>query len=557
MSPWEVALVPMPMPMNVSDAVAEEALFIAEQSTGAARSAGPIEAGESLWPVLGPAFDDPAPPCVPARPSRLITDDPELAKRLKRELGSLKARVEVGEVPAARAGVEGLLEHLAFPAFPGLDVELPAWSEALRAFHDAAPWRTIPDSILFRFYGVDALRGTVAVVMGEAGEQVGIVVYPSMDDYELFLDGVLTGRPELLEQATSFSVYLAPITELVPDDLQLCRERGLVVGESYASAMLMSGGAATSAPPAIQRVMLAVMQGVTALARQHDDLSSPQQGHASTVLGEVEVRCEPEVDDHDHGPSIIEAEATIGIASVSTLDGDGMLTAFMIKVRKRDATRLAKALADVDELWLGPCGHGVVVIARADGEELGMLTHLEDPSMAQALFDAERPGLCVSAGGPTRRTVRPGDLQLLVPVRITGPGLLRLPYDPVFDGPPAQWPKASATLLAFAEPLLQVLREDGAPPSELKEAATHAATIWNAVVLSDYAGSHEALGMLVERCRDDEAFGVVGYQFIDRKRERFLGDPRVFGEVEVTTGPGGDLRVHVKATVPPGLTLGG
>ena len=83
----------------------------------------------------------------------------------------------------------------------------------------------------------------------------------------------------------------------------------------------------------------------------------------------------------------------------------------------RDATRLAKALADADELWLGPCGHGGVVIARADGEELGMLTHLEDPSMAQALFDAERPGLCVSAGGPTRRTVRPGDLQLLVPVR--------------------------------------------------------------------------------------------------------------------------------------------
>lgn len=415
---WEVAL--LELPATIDGVETEGLLLVAEQGTGLIRSASPQIVGEPLWTGLGSAFLSPPNPCSPARTQQLLCTDPQLLARLESELEGLDIRLRlVLETPAIDEIMAEMAEHFSPLPVPGITHDHSAWAAVLEAFVQQKPWQRVGDDVLFTFIGAAGLAGHVAVVLGEAGEQIGVVLYPSMDDYLGFLDASLQGDLDALEKVEAANLYLDPPDEFDEEDLASCREAGLVTSIGlFPRLLVLAGGRPFAANETAQQSLLAALQAITTLSEQvGEDLGrGPVTGIARTVQGIVRVDAAP------YEPTFpILYDRDYALATLDLPWQDRTLPTLVLKLRKRDAERLINDLEGLDAMWLTSEGDTQTVWAVHNSTPFGILLHNDQTGLDLArVFAGPTALLCVSAGGPKRPRLLPTEFLLLreVPVSV-------------------------------------------------------------------------------------------------------------------------------------------
>lgn len=525
-----------------ADADIEGMLLVVERDTSNVRYASQLHAGQSLWPILQSVLCDPFEPCQPAKPRLITCSDPDLASRLRKELGKLVREVRVErELPVAREVAQDLFGGVASPKGIGLDRDLPDWAHVLRALVKDAPWRTLDDDVVFAFSGPKELSGKLATVLGLSGVQRGVTVFPDhlfYDSFRLFmeLDGGMEsprGRP--------LNLFLEPRSDMSPDLIEQCQSSGLLIDDLGARALSVSFDGLSALSASEQRQLLAAVQAVQATYAAHGpSLKVSVRSHnVRTVLGEVHVQTCPSWSGRPDG---LAGKGHMAMPIDFTDEHGQVQTPFLIKLAKRDAMALALKLAYVDELRLEPGAAGVNVFAVQDGQDLGLLTVLENPAACQAIVHRERGVLWVAAGGAKRMSLHRSDVLLEREVRFDRRPLDRwgpvLPA-PLFEGPVESWPKASDTLASFASPILT-------DQSALKVGLELSMAIWNAVGLRDYKHDGEAVRLMFENVPGGSDSPKVLGIMVRRKMRWFRDDPRLFKGVEYRAADG---RVYVESVV--------
>ncbi|MCB9678242.1 MAG: hypothetical protein H6737_24285 [Alphaproteobacteria bacterium] len=289
--PWEVALIEDVL--AIDDVDVEGMLIVVERGSGMIRGVGPIVVGDSLLQVLRPAFSGPPAPGRPARPQRLLTSDPALAERLRELVEPAGIGVEVVDsTPDLDVVVASMVEHFQGLSAPGITTDLPLWAETFETLCALAPWRSHSEHVLFRFDGV--LDAAVAVLLGNAGEQRGVSLYPTEEDYELFLDVAYAEEPEALLDIDVLNLWIDAADDLSEEEVDACREAGLVSsGGLYPQLVALGGGRPAAAAPDGQRAMLAAIQAIVGLVSADPRLEGGPR-RVQTCLGGIEVSFERE-----------------------------------------------------------------------------------------------------------------------------------------------------------------------------------------------------------------------------------------------------------------------
>lgn len=420
---WEIGIVHLDDAPEGLDADSD-VVVVTEEGTGRVRAAAPLRQGDCLWPLLERAFLEPAPPTVPARPRAIRCEDPSISDRLRDEMGDTPLRIEVVDaLPGVLAAAGSLREHLEPQRCHGLDPSAGPWAEALGRLCEIAPWRRMPDCHLFRFEGGGPeLERAVAVVIGLAGEQEGVVVYPSFDAFERFTVLAEAGAvDEAAAEVDATCLYLIDEAEVLREDLEAAREDGLLLpGGRVPFAMATRQGAFRGLTPREQRVLLAVVECIAHVCSTHVDYDErPCTEQLSTAAGVITVHSEP--------PSFVDepiAEAFDHAVQVRELGWDsGSDPGVVLKLRKRDALALARSVEEADALDVEPLGPlGVRLRLWADGVHLGALCDVPcDPWLAEHFLGADSLTLLVAAGGPRRPDLRPNDEIMRRRLRIRGP----------------------------------------------------------------------------------------------------------------------------------------
>lgn len=421
--PWEVRLVDVGV--TIEGVETEGMLVVVEQDTGLARAAGPIVRGKPLWSVLGPGLFDPGPGLSPARPRLLLCDDPTLQERLTLELSGTGIAVElVAEVPAADELLAALADRFG-PVLsgPGITVLRPQWLAALETLVRVAPWRVLWDSVLFRFHGEPTLEGMVALVMGNAQQKIGVAVYPTEEDYQGFLDAAVGGDPGALAEVEAVTLHLDAISELDPDEGRAFQEAGLVTVTGLCPRVLvLAGGVPSVANELAQRVLLAVVQAICTLTARGPEQLLLQRATciASTCLGPVQISSEPP-EEEQRFPDLVDEDYAVGVGGLYDLERGRRDAVLVLKLRKRDALRVADRLVGVDGLQIESDGERCAVLALRGSEQIGLVTYLH-PTQAAQLSEAGVAFLCVSAGGPKRRRINPREFVTRIEVSVVRRG---------------------------------------------------------------------------------------------------------------------------------------
>jgi hypothetical protein len=559
-TPWEVVLASAPI--VIEGVELDGLLLVVEPSTGAVRGAGPVARGGALSPVLLQAMQGPMPPARPARPRALSCADEALARRLQAELKGTDIEVRLVErVPAAEAAAHALIEHLAPSRAPGLTVELPLWRSALTLLCQIAPWRVLPDSALFRFgREVPELADAVLLVLGLAGEQEGVVLYPSRGDYERFQRMALSGEMDIPEDITAWQLYLEPEGELEPDERAAVRAAGLSLpGGRMPVALALREGEGWPLTEREQQVLLAAIEAACRLCVEGLErlLDGPREAVARTVLGPVTVRSQPPELLPETWVSSFEHAALIRFAQNRHEDRPSeTVPGVVIKARKREAQKLARELSPIDGVSFEPGPEGALGLRVWEGpQDQGILCWLPVlPEVAALLASSPTLLLAVAGGGVTRELQQKDILrELRLSVRSGATRAAR--HDPVFDGPPETWPKISEVLQRL---LYSVLGPDyeSLPKKRLRAEVELASAVWNAVVYADFGGKPEVLEGLRDSVIDEPEQAVKVEVLVLEKRQQFPGDPRITGGVEVTVRKDGAW-IMAKWAVVPGYRVGG
>lgn len=120
-----------------------------------------------------------------------------------------------------------------------------------------------------------------------------------------------------------------------------------------------------------------------------------------TALAEELVRSEPR---------LVDADCAIGVGSsrISTPDGvEVVIPGIYLKLRRRDAERVARRIASIDALSVELAPDGMLLHAWAGPRSLGPLVVVAEN---ETLLTAERLWFCISGGGPTRPRMRQSDI---------------------------------------------------------------------------------------------------------------------------------------------------
>jgi len=204
---------------------------------------GPDEADGAVARVLGAALEQPATGAQPA-PDAVRVEDPALVEALRSVLpGDVPVRVaptpEIDEVMAA------LVE--AMPPEEGEDRSyledgriVPQTVERLftaaQALHAVAPWQVATDDRVLRMdipgLGVE---GACVAIIGNLDESLGLLVFPSLEGYEAFLDATEdpVGHDGRLDLGTSWLALTFEPAEEVPPTM---RREAMSHGWSLAGA---------------------------------------------------------------------------------------------------------------------------------------------------------------------------------------------------------------------------------------------------------------------------------------------------------------------------------
>lgn len=574
---WEIGFVrfsqssasrPAELPYRVRDTDLDGVLLVLEEGTGLVRTVGPLVSGDALWPVLRRAFHDPAPPTVPSRPRAIRCDDAALSARLRAEIDGAHVVVEEVEVlPAVQDALGSLTGRLAPAAVHGIEGELPRWASTLSELCEVAPWHWLPENHLFRFEcpAVPELEAAVAVVMGIAGAQEGVVLYASEEAYERFSTLADAGEAdEALAEAHASCLYLTDAAELDGDEQAAVRSDGLLLpGGRVPYVVASEHQALRPMLPREQRVLLAAIEAIVALCASHDDYDErPCQDVVDTVLGPVLVRSEP--------PSNVDTPMahafthTILLTEVHHQHDDQPsepVPAVVVKLAKRDALTLAKQVEDADQLHIEPQHPaGVRIRMWAGSEHLGALCDVPErsPSVDQ-LLDAPTVLVMICAGGARRTRVRQEDVVLSLRLSNRAPEEERR-HDVLFDMEPAFWPDVVDTLKLYAEGVFGSLA--AVAPEQVLQVLKVSSTVWNGVVLADYAGDGGVLDQIrgavageAHRPTSVTPIGIVD-RLVRHKRQHYPGDPRIIGDVHLEW-KGREPHFVASATLPVGYSLDG
>ena len=555
---WEVGL--FEVPIEIEGVELEGMVLVVERGSGLVRGGSPLERGASLWSVLGPAMLSPPPPFVPARPKALYCTPPELVRRLRQELRSTGLKVTPAEhLPELQEALDALVGYLTPHRAPGITVEPELWAKTLTLLCRMAPWRELPDSLCFRFGDeIEELADAVALVLGQAGEQEGVVLYPSEEDHLSFLALAHRGILEGIEQLASYNLYLDHPDELDPSEQRAVTELGLELpGARMPRLLAMRAGGGQALSEREQMLFLAALEAILMLCASELEhlVERPCRHQANTMLGKLTVHTTPPqlapplfmVAE----PALVEPfEHALFLTDLTVSHEDRpaeVLPALVVKLRKRDALRLAEQIAEADGVEVLP-GPQTGFRLWAGEEDLGLLCQF--PLEPEELHDVlAHPFLAVgiSAGGPRRAKLRDEDMVRSMRLPLLGPDTPTR-HDPIFDEPPASWPKLSEVLIELAR---QVLGDEVRKASaEVLEARLQPVVLaWNASVLADFLGDETWLGQLDER---DAPFDAL----VLAKRQQFPGDPRLILELTAREGEGEPI-VRIQSTLPPGYEVGG
>ncbi len=547
---WEVGLVPVPG-IQIRDEVLVGMLLVVEQ-TGLIRMAAPITHHAEIAQAVKQAARAPVSGTEPARPRTLVCA-PELRFALNGVAQSLGAKLKVAEVlPLVEEAIDGLQDFLA-PGIPLVPEDPTPWRAIMADLLRERPWETLPDRVQFRFRRLESLQDAVAIVVGALGEQLGIMLYPTEEDYEHYLDQARSGQPEV-EELCFWCANLDPVDDLPGAHVEVGRELGLVQEDLALSLYAVRGGAMQRLSFEEERSTLAAVQGVLGAWLTHRGYlaTGDTTTRAPTVLGELEVRTTPDTMDLDltdlPEPLILEVDHQLILTTVR-LDGEE-LPGLTLKMAKGDARRLARILDErheVDAISIEEVGDHVDVVAWDGDLEVGVLAR--SPPQA-GLWDQWREhgrgALIVSGGGAKRRGLREQDVILLLHVDLYDstvqdhppfhPGILE---GASWEGPAHEWPKASTVLLDFAEPLGVAEM----PTRDAQQALVLAALVWSGVVLADHGGQPELLEQAMASVPIPEMARFME-MLVERKRSLYPQDHRIM-QVENVTRSKGRIDVRV------------
>ncbi len=545
---WEIDLIEAPA-VRIEGEDLRGFLLVAEREGGAVRHAAPVLAGEDLAFAVSQAASSPAQPLSPSRPE-VIHCRPQLRKELRRIARLMGARLDAtDELLVAEEAAESLLQH-----FSSAPVCLPAcpapWRPLIERFHRAAPWRALPDRVCFHFpAGCAALRDAVAIVLGQAGEQLGLVVYPTQRDHQRFLEMAYAQEGPTAGAWEAWAIHLDPLEDLPAAQRDACVGSGLTVGGLGLLLLVIEGDGARPMTEAEEEACMVALQGVLAAYERHGPQlhSEPSITEVSIGSATLTVFSTPEEGDllvEDEPPLLRDPHQLM----LGELEGE---PALLVKLAKRDAQRLVRELEGVDALSLDSSGPEVGILVWVGELCLGALSQAAFGPGAWAWWQERGAGrLVVSAGGARRRGIRPGDILEVFEVEFLEPDDATEHDDPnrpdvlddtSWDGPPETWPKASTVLLDFAQSLGAGLL----PTESVAPMLMVASTVWNAVVLADKTGDRRFLDDVRARMAEQGPLADLTEQLIRRKRELYPQDTRLMVVDGITPGAG---RVDVKVS---------
>jgi hypothetical protein len=440
---WEVAVVPSPA--QADDGPVLGVGLAVDVTSGQVRWASPVGALSDVVPGLLAASKR------YGAPEALCYDDPELEEPLVHLAATLSIDARRLPCPTLERAERALLTAMAggMPA-AGVSLRVDAWRRILDQMLGLAPWQQLGERVWFRFTGM-GLDGAVAVLIGELDEAWGLTLYPSEAALVQFINAATEEDHQGVLHASTLSVQLERSSEVPVSDVSICRSLELLLAGGRLPRLLALGEGAVRAPTrSEQKLLLAAVEGVTTLCtRDLDALAQGQQRRIQMIVTggqRLEVTAspaeltalEPPADDL---PSIIEADHTVVFGSM-ILDGlaDGLAAgapegtdgkgtphpSVVVKLRKRDAIKLAAACDWIESLALHRRGAGLQLVACDEHGARGTLVKLWGGGLDELsthLASAGKLYLAISSGGPTRPEIRSAEFVYakVLPVARTGP----------------------------------------------------------------------------------------------------------------------------------------
>lgn len=426
--PWQIAMAHPPGLMAL-DVKFAGLVLVVDAQTGMVRAAEPLASLDGLTAAVTKAATKPIDTEAPMLPSALHCH-PDIAGLLAAAAAVLGCKVvPTHELLDADHALKELLAFIS-PTVSWLPrTDLP-WSQLLRDSIVQAPWRELPDSVLFCLSSDDpTLDGRVVIVLGMAGEQFGFSIFPSLPDFADFLAVVMAPPPT--GQGIAFNCLAAhfePLADHDPEQVDAAKAGGWVAGGLVLTLIDYEDGQPNPMTPDVEMVTVQAVQAVLATWRAHGRaLAAVSTEHNVVVQGGVHVKVQavPELADAPH----VFVQRPLGLLDAHPRlfgwEPDGMfgetVPMLLFKYAKADAIRTSIALSGLDRIHVVPVGRWLLIEGWAGATHLGLLTSLAgDLYRRSVLTGAPRLRLCVAKGGARRRSYRKSDFVLDVSVPSQG-----------------------------------------------------------------------------------------------------------------------------------------
>jgi len=432
--PWEVGVLVTPEAGPDVDGM----LLVVDADSGRLRYAEPLVAGASLGPLLAAAAAAPPAPRTPGRPSALKVRS-SLLPLIAPVAAVLGAPLQVVEaLPGVDAAGEELLaaSHLPLPRAP------EAWEPLMGRLLTSPPWNVVTDAVRFQFPDEPSLAGWVAVVVGAAGGEKGVMLFPSPKDLDAFLDWCV----HRVIGSSSFDAWglnLDPHEVLPPRAVQLLTGVGLADSSVALHIFGFDGSAARLLQPEEEILFARAVEAVLGLVDQERAalLDRPARRSVPTGSGPLLVASSgserrspsattpPRIDPHrpspaspqrddssSRGPRIL-VDVPHRAMTTTVYTGEETIEGVVLKLNRRDIPTIARRLAGVDRVQLQPMGDIDALVAYCGDVEVGVVSFFQWGRDAWARIRAARGGLLIlSGGGPHATSLSVEDIQCAVKV---------------------------------------------------------------------------------------------------------------------------------------------
>jgi hypothetical protein len=281
---------------------------------------------------------------------------------------------------------------------------LESWRAVLEEMCRLAPWEAVYDNVAFRFSGA-GLDGSVAVFVGAMGASTGFLVWPSAEDFEDFRDAAANATPSV---GRLVAVDLVELRNLKKAELSRVRAAGLALpGDRAPNLHALQDGEPASIDADVEALVLRAAEAAVTLVGQHGPALAAGEARSEVVRvrdgARVEVAAERIGFPGEDPPDLFPMDLWVKITTLE--DPGGAVPALVFRMHKRDADRVAAALAGMDAIELRR-DRSLAIVARAGPRTLGLLFRIpaEDADgVAEVL--GEEAMVVISGGGANTRKV--------------------------------------------------------------------------------------------------------------------------------------------------------